>query len=1366
MRFIFITLFFLSLFSFKSQAQNDKLSPTTVGEGTLIGITKPLKDIPPVTEAEYAVMVEKADKKLLNPKLRLRYFPFEETALPKGADAVWQKSMGLYKGAASEPNLTFQGQNSPYFPPDENGTAGPNHYMQTVNSTYAIYSKTGTLLAGPTNMNQLFGSVPGANCNDGDPIILYDEMADRWMAAEFSLCASPNRMLVAVSVTNDPTGAWYQYSFNMNGMPDYEKFGIWPDGYYMATNTSSGSDIYVFERDIMVAGGPSPKMVSFDNQWRPTSIDGFMMVPPLDNDGAAAPAGTPGTFIAFNDDAIGGGADQLWIYELDVDWTTTTNSTFTRVQQLDVAPFDSNFGNNWNNIKQPNTSQELDGIPQVMMNVPQYRNFGSHQSIVCCHTVDVDNTDHAGVRWYELRKTSGDWTVRQQGTYAPDANSRWMGSVMMNGSNEIGLGYSISSTTVYPGIRYTGQTEAEYANATGVMDVPEGLIWEGTSAQSGANRWGDYSLLCVDPADDETFWYTNQYASGGQKTKIASFNIGPIGPNTDFSASNALPCLNEAVTFTDLTTGNPTAWSWSFAPATVVYTGGTSSTSPNPSVQFTAYGNYDITLSATNAGGTISETKTAYISVNAANAGFSANFTTVVINNVVIFTDESSCDVTDRLWNFGADATPATATTAGPHHVIYSTLGPKTVTLTVNGNITATKTDYITVIDDLFVMGNSTVTTCTGTFFDPGGENYSYGNNLNYTMVFSASTPNSQISLNFSEFNLEASTNCSNDYMRIHNGRTPFAPALGTWCGTDSPGTVTSDNATGSLTVVFRSNSSMNFSGWAATVSCASNVENPAMLDAVEAGDTQIDLNWTKNSTNDNVLVAWSPDGTFGAPLTATTYTSGDVLTGGGTVLYFGSATTFSHTGLNASTPYYYKAFSADTELSYSAGITDNATTAAAPPTLAVTPLNQSVSDVSGTTSFNLTSNSAWTAQSDADWCIVTPSGNSNSTVTADYTQNMTAVQRIASITITVNGLNPIVVTVTQAGALPLLAVNPVNYDVATPAGNVVFAITSNTNWSATTVADWCTITPSGTGNSSLTVDYPENTWSTSRTASIIITANGLDPVAVTLTQAAAEAQLAIEPLLIQVSDASGIAQLLIVTNTDWTVSTDANWVSIPASGSGNANIQLTYDQNTSIAGRNAVVTVSGGTLQMSSTLEQAGAVPMISASPDNADVTYSAGSINFDVISNTDWTATADSAWLTVTPSGSMSGTLVANYLQNPYYAERISTISILIAGMDPQKVTVTQSGSEVSVDENDLQGIRIFPNPSKGLFAIEVDPSRYPAMDVQLLDLTGHTILSKICNGESRYIFDLTKVAKGTYTIRIKTDNNLLTRKIVIIR
>ncbi|MBN2173581.1 MAG: PKD domain-containing protein, partial [Bacteroidales bacterium] len=607
-------LLFCLHFSF---AQDVPVNPTDIKYGTFYGESAPLRNLPVITDGELKVMFLEGLVKKYNPKLENREYPFAESALPKGPDEAWQKGMGVTPNPKA-PILNFSGQTSPYYPPDANGTIGPNHYMQTINTVYAIYNNTtGALMAGPTNMNLLFSGVPGAGVNDGDPIVLYDEQADRWFAAEFSgISSNPDYMLIAVSTTNDPTGTWYRWSFVMNGFPDYMKFGIWRDGYYMGTNTYSGDDIYVFERSVMLTGGSSPQMVQFNNPWRPTTIDGFHCVPPADNDGAFAPSGSPGLFITMNDDAIGGGADQLWIYELAVNWSSPTSSTFNRIQQISVAAFDSNFGTNWYNIRQPGTSMELDAIPMVLMQRPQYRNFGTYETIVCCHTVDVDATDHAGIRWYELRRTTGTWSVRQYGTYAPDANSRWMASIALNGSYELGLGYSISSTSVYPSIRYCGQSASVYNSASGLstLDIAESVIQAGTNSQTSYERWGDYSNISVDPDDDHTFWFTSQYG-GSRQTKIASFQFSSPSspPVADFSASNTMPASSMVtVNFTDNSTHSPTSWLWTFNPSTVTYVSG-SSTSQNPSVRFNNPGAYTVSLYVQNAYGNDTETKTAYI---------------------------------------------------------------------------------------------------------------------------------------------------------------------------------------------------------------------------------------------------------------------------------------------------------------------------------------------------------------------------------------------------------------------------------------------------------------------------------------------------------------------------------------------------------------------------------------------------------------------------------------------------------------------------------------------------------------------------------------------------------------------------------
>ena len=590
MRYTTIILFFAILIfglNKNGSAQNDvPIHPTIIKTGIFYGETPPLRDLPAMTPQEFKQMARKLkNNKENNESLEKRSYPYAATALPRGADQVWQKMMGG-SGSTKAPLVNFSGQDSPYYPPDCNGAAGQNHYMQTINTVYAIYNKTGTLVAGPTAMNLLFSGVTGSNYNDGDPLVLYDDQAGRWLAVEFSISGSNDYMLIAVSTTSDPTGTWYKYSFDVADMPDYEKFGIWQDGYYMGDNNSSGNDIYVFQRSVMLAGGASPQMVGFKNSWRPTTVDGFMCVPPVDNDGAFAPAGSPGLFITINDDAIGGGSDQLWIYELAVNWTTPASSTFTRSQQLAVPAFDSNFGTSWDNIVQPNT-QKLDAIPMVIMNVPQYRNFGSYQTIVCCHTVDVDATNHAGVRWYELRRTTGNpWTVRQSGTYAPDANNRWMGSVMLNGSGQIGLGYSVSSSTVYPSIRYCGQSAGAYASASGTMDITEDVIQTGAYAQSSYNRWGDYSLMSVDPTDDKTFWFTSEYlGSGGtRKTKIASFKFGnspSVATLAATSVTGTTATLNGTINPNGLATTYYFEWgtTTSYGTTTTVISAGSGTTS-------------------------------------------------------------------------------------------------------------------------------------------------------------------------------------------------------------------------------------------------------------------------------------------------------------------------------------------------------------------------------------------------------------------------------------------------------------------------------------------------------------------------------------------------------------------------------------------------------------------------------------------------------------------------------------------------------------------------------------------------------------------------------------------------------------------
>jgi hypothetical protein len=414
-----------------------------------------------------------------------------------------------------------------FAPPDPTGAVGPNHYMEMVNVRFQIWNKTGTSLLGPANLGTIWAGFPGpwsSSLNDGDPIVLYDEAADRWFASEFSLPNFPNGpfyMLIAVSQTGDPTGSWHRYGFTFTNMPDYEKYGIWPDGYYMSANSfSSGSLNFIgaaavaFERSEMLNGN-SAQMVFFQNSSSTT-----WSLLPSDNDGTAPPVGAPNYFTQLRP------SNALDVFEFDVDWVTPGNSTFTGPTIIATSPYSG-----VNNIPQSGTGTLLDAQDGKVMNRLNYRNFGSHQAMVVCHTIDAGGS-RAGTRWYELRNTGSGWTMFQQGTYAPaDGLERWMGSIAINSNGDICLGYSVSSSSIFPEIRFTGRLSGDPA---GVMTITEETIFAGSGSQTGLSRWGDYTQMSVDPSDPEIFWYVNQYqpftGSFNWRTRVASidFAIVPV----------------------------------------------------------------------------------------------------------------------------------------------------------------------------------------------------------------------------------------------------------------------------------------------------------------------------------------------------------------------------------------------------------------------------------------------------------------------------------------------------------------------------------------------------------------------------------------------------------------------------------------------------------------------------------------------------------------------------------------------------------------------------------------------------------------------------------------------------------------------
>lgn len=430
------------------------------------------------------------------------------------------------------------GNNDGVLPPDTNGDVGPNHYIQWVNLSFAIFDKQGHVLQGPMSGRTLWNGF-GGPCeadNDGDPIVLYDKAADRWFMSQFALPnypSGPFYQCIAVSQSPDPQGSWARYSYSFSKMNDYPKFGVWSDGYYMSINQFSGNSwagqgVAVFERAKMLAGQPA-RMVYFDMASVDGSLGGML---PADIDGLAPPTNSPEYYMQFDDVPT-----ELQLWQFKVNWTTPSASTFTRKALLATNSFNSNMCNGSRNcIPQPGTRVRIDAIADRLMYRLQYRHFADgHESLVTNHTVNV-GSNRGGVRWYEIQDPGGSPHIVQQGTFAPaDSLNRWMGSVAMDKYGNLGVGYSVSSSTVFPSIRFSGRLAGDPA---GTLTVAESDLQTGSGYQSHTSgRWGDYSMLAVDPTDDCTFWYTTEYytsgaTSAGWRTSIGSFKLGACGGGT------------------------------------------------------------------------------------------------------------------------------------------------------------------------------------------------------------------------------------------------------------------------------------------------------------------------------------------------------------------------------------------------------------------------------------------------------------------------------------------------------------------------------------------------------------------------------------------------------------------------------------------------------------------------------------------------------------------------------------------------------------------------------------------------------------------------------------------------------------------
>lgn len=507
-------------------AQSSEIKPDSLLEMRFLGVSSPLKDLPLV---DYS----KSTPPNVVPNFSNRLDKHDNEDRSVGPDPLWTNGVKAIRETSNRtPNAqiiqNWDGIITNSNPPDPCLEVGPNHVIQMTNGSggarLVVWNKNGQNLMGPITLSSLWSqfSLTGL----GDPIVLYDRIADRWFISEFS--SFGNNLLIGISTTNDPTGSYYAYEFQTPNFPDYPKYGVWPTGYFCSTNESSGPTIYVMERDAMLAG----QAASVQRFTVPAlNAFGFQSVTPVDYDGNNLPvANSPALFFRHNDDEAhnpGGSnpaVDFVEYWQLNVNWSVPNNSTLQGPQTIPVSDFDSHLNGytQFSGIDQPGF-QSLDPLREVFMNRMQYLNFGTHESIVGAHLTDVNGTDRAGIRWYEFRRNGvGPWSVFQEGTYSPDATDRWLSTISMDQNGNIALAYAASSSSVFPSLRFTGRLSSDPA---GTMTLPEQTIVNGGGSNS-SNRYGDYFAMVVDPAGDSTFWFTGQYnPSNSYKVRVAAFTL-------------------------------------------------------------------------------------------------------------------------------------------------------------------------------------------------------------------------------------------------------------------------------------------------------------------------------------------------------------------------------------------------------------------------------------------------------------------------------------------------------------------------------------------------------------------------------------------------------------------------------------------------------------------------------------------------------------------------------------------------------------------------------------------------------------------------------------------------------------------------
>ena len=475
---------------------------------------------------------------LIKPNFKGRELVEVDQSNTHNPDWVWQQHATTEKNASASLLWAFQGLGTNLSPPDPTLDADSNVVIESTNSNggavYRIFNKnTGATIVSSLTMQSLGGSA-----GLGDPIVLYYKPAKRWFLTEFS--SSGNKLLIHVSQTSNPQGAYYTYSFTCTSFPDYPKYGFCPtsDAFLASTNEGGPPSIYAMKISAMIAGATSP----FIKTTIGYSLNGFgfQSITPVDLEGDnPAPAGMKPLFIRHRDDEShtngspdSGTNDWIELWEMTINWTANT-ATVAKIQDIVIAEIDSKLCGltSFACIKQPGTTNTLDPLRETVMYKAPMRVFDDHQTILAALATDVDGADRAGVRWVELRRASNvttpTWTNYQEGTYAPgNGTSRWMPSINIDKFGNIIMAYSTSSNTAgdFPSIKMTGRKPCD---PLGQMTMPETTIIAGTSSKTGDTRWGDYHHMSIDDFDGKTFYFAGVYHNSQTKTNVSAIRMNP-----------------------------------------------------------------------------------------------------------------------------------------------------------------------------------------------------------------------------------------------------------------------------------------------------------------------------------------------------------------------------------------------------------------------------------------------------------------------------------------------------------------------------------------------------------------------------------------------------------------------------------------------------------------------------------------------------------------------------------------------------------------------------------------------------------------------------------------------------------------------